>query len=84
MTDWEERLRGQLAPALMQRDPRPAISAYHDMPYAIFCYPPEAELAVRQEVSLLAHRLDTEAGKKVQPISLAECMAEGLDVEDLD
>ena len=39
-------------------DPRPAISAYHDMPYAIFRYPPEDELAVRQEMALLRTRLD--------------------------
>ena len=39
MTDWKDRLRRQLEPVLEQADPRPAISAYHDMPYAIFRYP---------------------------------------------
>ena len=39
-------------PALMLADPRPQISAYHDMPYAIFCYRPQEELALRQEVRL--------------------------------
>ncbi len=34
--DWKKRLTGQLEPILMQPDPRPQISAYHDMPYAIF------------------------------------------------
>ena len=43
MPDWLPRLREQLEPALAVADPRPAISAYHDMPYAIFRYPPEEE-----------------------------------------
>jgi hypothetical protein len=83
MTDWKERLTGRLEAALTQSDPRPQISAYHDMPYAIFRYPPEAELAVRQETALLRTRLE-QAGKRVTMISLAERMAEALQAEGLD
>ena len=58
MSDWKERLTKTLEPILRQSDPRPEISAYHDMPYAIFRYPPEEEFAVRQEVALLTTRLE--------------------------
>ena len=83
MTDWKERLINQLEPVLKQIDPRPAISAYHDMPYAIFRYPPEDEFAVRQETALLRTRLE-QAGKRVTSISLAACMYEALEAEGLD
>lgn len=82
MMDWKDRLTGQLEPVLAQADPRPAISAYHDMPYAIFCYPPEDEFAVRQAVSLLRTRLE-QAGKRVTMISLLDCMQEALEAEGL-
>lgn len=83
MTDWKERLLNQLEPVLMQGDPRPAISAYHDMPYAIFRYSPEDEFAVRKETALLRTRLE-QAGKHVTSISLSECMSEALDAAGLD
>jgi len=83
MTDWKERLTGQLEKALSESDPRPHISAYHDMPYAIFRYPPEDEFQVRQEVALLRTRLE-QVGKRVTMISLAECMAAALEAEGLD
>jgi len=82
MTDWKERLTQQLEPVLEQADPRPAISAYHDMPYAIFRYPPEEEFAVRQETALLRTRLE-QSGKRVTFISLAECLSEALEAEGL-
>ncbi len=53
MSDWRERLTADLELKLRVPDPRPLISAYHDMPYAIFRYPPEEEFAVRGEVRLL-------------------------------
>jgi BREX protein BrxB len=80
--DWESRLIGQLEPVLMQGDPRPQISAYHDMPYAIFRYSPEDEFAVRKGIALLRTRLQ-QAGKRVTTISLAECMQSGLEAEGL-
>ena len=82
MTDWKDRLTNQLGPALMRADPRPAISAYHDMPYAIFRYPPRDEFAVRQQAALLHTRLE-QAGKRVTSISLAACMYEALEAEGL-
>ena len=80
MTEWKERLRG-LESLLMKSDPRPDISAYHDMPYAIFRYPPELEFDLRQEISLLQIRLE-QSGKQVLKISLAECMQEALEKEN--
>ena len=77
MNDWKERLIKQLEPALRQPDPRPQISAYHDMPYAIFCYPPDAEWALRSELSLLRTRLH-QVGKRVTTISLADCLFQAL------
>lgn len=82
MTDWRDRLTQSLEPVLKQADPRPHISAYHDMPYAIFRYPPEEEFAVRQAVALLRTRLE-QAGKRVTTISLAACLYAALDAEGL-
>lgn len=82
MTDWQNRLVNLLEPVLSLADPRPAISAYHDMPYAIFWYPPEEEFAVRQQVALLCTRLE-QAGKRVTSISLAACLDEALAAEGL-
>ena len=80
MSDWKERLKKTLEPILHKPDPRPEISAYHDMPYAIFRYPPEDEFSVRQEVTMLTTRLE-QAGKRVTRISLAECMNAALEAE---
>ncbi len=79
MTDWKLRLTDKLEPLLRQADPRPLISAYHDMPFAIFHYPPEAEWDVRAEVRLLARRLEAQAGKRIVSISLAECLSTALE-----
>ena len=82
MSDWRERLRDQLEPILRKKDPRPDISAYHDMPYAIFRYPPTDEFAVREELSLLITRLE-QAGKRITVISLADCLAEAHAAEGI-
>jgi len=83
MNDWKQRLTETLEPVLGEQDPRPKLSAYHDMPYAIFRYPPEAEFDVRAEVSLLRTRLE-HVGKRVTTVSLAKCMAEALETESID
>jgi hypothetical protein len=83
MDDWKTRLTQKLEPVLRETDPRPQISAYHDMPYAIFRYSPEDEFAVRKEVTLLRTRLE-QAGKRVTTVSLAECMTAALEEEGLD
>ena len=82
MTDWLKRLKEQLEPVLRSPDPRPEISAYHDMPYAIFHYPPDAEFDLRQELALLRTRLE-QAGKRVTTVSLAECLHTALEAEGM-
>ena len=77
MSDWSQRLVRDLEPVLSAQDPRAQISAYHNMPYAIFHYPPEDELALRAELGMLRTRLE-QAGKRVTAISLADCLAEAL------
>lgn len=82
MSDWKQRLTQQLEPLLRQADPRPKISAYNDMPYAIFRYSPDDEFSVREEIGLLKTRLE-QAGKRVTIISLAECLESALAAEGL-
>ena len=77
MSDWERRLTHRLEPVLEMTDPRPAISTYHDMPFAIFHYPPEAEFPLRGELALLRTRLE-QKGKKITTISLAEKLQAAL------
>jgi len=71
------RISRDLEPILSLPDPRVKLSAYHDMPYAIFRYDPEAEFEVRKEVTLLETRLSQKA-KRVKRISLAECLDEAM------
>lgn len=82
MTDWKQRLKRDLEPVLREPDPRAQISAYHNMPYAIFHYPPEEEIPLRTELALLRTRLE-QAGKRVTTISLADCLADALAAEGL-
>lgn len=83
MTDWKERLTNTLEPVLLESDPRPHISAYHNMPCAIFQYPPEAEFCLRKELTQLMTRLGHQ-GKEVVRISLAECLEEAISLEGED
>ena len=83
MTDWRTRLKDELEPLLREADPRPLISAYHDMPCAIFHYPPEDEFEARAEISMLRTRLE-QAGKSVTVISLAERLGAALEAEGID
>jgi hypothetical protein len=82
MSDWKQRLTLTLEPILRESDPRPKISAYHNMPYAIFRYPPEDEFALRGEITLLATRLE-QAGKRITVISLASCLEMALAREEI-
>jgi hypothetical protein len=77
MSDLEQRLKSGLEPLLELPDPRTAISAYHDMPYALFRYDPQDEYALRKQVTLLETRL-SQKGKRVKRISLAECLDEAM------
>jgi hypothetical protein len=77
MSDLEHRLKRDLEPVLELPDPRERISAYHDMPYALFRYEPDEEFDLRKQVTLLETRL-TQKGKRVKRISLAECLNEAM------
>ena len=77
MSDLELRLKTVLEPILGLPDPRPRLSAYHDMPYAIFRYDPQEEFELRRQATLLETRLG-QKGKRVTRISLAECLDEAL------
>lgn len=77
MSDLEQRLKQSLEPILEMPDPRQRISAYHDMPYALFRYEPEDEFILRQQVTLLETRL-SQKGKRIHRISLAECLDEAM------
>lgn len=73
MSDLELRIKQSLEPVLEMPDPRPRISAYHDMPYALFRYDAEEEFDLRAQVRLLETRLERK-GKRVRRISLAQCL----------
>jgi hypothetical protein len=75
-----ERLTKDLEPILALPDPRQKISAYHDMPYAIFHYRPDEEFALRGQVQMLKTRLEMK-GKRVVTISLAECLDAAMRAE---
>jgi hypothetical protein len=71
------RLTRDLEPILSLPDPRTKLSAYHDMPHAIFRYDPGEEFELRREVRMLETRL-TQRGKRVIRVSLAECLDEAM------
>jgi hypothetical protein len=73
VSDFEHRLKHGLEPLLELSDPRERLSAYHDMPYAIFRYDAEEEFELRKQVSLLETRLG-QKGKRIWRLSLAECL----------
>jgi hypothetical protein len=77
MSDILHRIKTGLEPILQMDDPRERISAYHDMPYAIFRYSPEDEFELRKELSLLETRL-SQKGKHIKRISLADCLDEAM------
>ena len=80
MSDFGLRLRNDLEPVLAMADSSEKISAYHDMPYAIFHYDPEQELLLRRQVSALQTRLENK-GKWITRISLAQCLEAALKSE---
>src|SRR6266850_560723 len=77
MSDLDHRIKQVLEPILELSDPRERISAYHDMPYALFRYDPDEEFELRKQVTLLETRL-SQKGKRVKRISLAECLDEAM------
>jgi hypothetical protein len=77
MSDLEHRIKHDLESVLQLTDPRERISAYHDMPYALFRYGADEEFELRKQVTLLETRL-TQKGKRIKRISLAECLNEAM------
>jgi bacteriophage exclusion system BrxB-like protein len=77
MSDLEQRIRTVLEPVLELADPRERMSAYHDMPYALFRYHPEEEFELRKQVTMLETRL-VQKGKRIKRISLAECLDDAM------
>lgn len=68
MSSLEEYLK-KLEEDLVADPPR--ISAYHDLPFAIFRYDPQDEYELRQRLRLFAFGFDQNHGKKVHFVSLA-------------
>ncbi|HOQ48035.1 MAG: BREX protein BrxB domain-containing protein [Thermogutta sp.] len=73
----------------LKADP-PRISAYHDLPFAIFRYDPAEEWTLRREARLMATRLE-QSGKRVAIIPMSSFLwkaieeSEGIDpVVDLE
>ncbi|MBW2308568.1 MAG: DUF1788 domain-containing protein [Deltaproteobacteria bacterium] len=55
------------------------ISAYHDLPFAIYRYDPTLEYEIRREADLLATRIKNQTGKEVVSISLAELLFQAVE-----
>ncbi len=49
------------------------------LPFAVFCYPPEQEWAMRTEIGLLQTRLENATERTIRTISLAELMWQAVD-----
>ena len=77
MSDMIDRLTKVLEPILHEPDPRRQLSAYHDMPYALFRYDPPDEFELRRQVTQLETRLQNR-GKRVRRIYLSECLSEAM------
>jgi len=52
---------------------------YNDLPFAVFCYPPQQEWEMRKALQLLGTRLDNHGSRKVTTISLADLLWRGID-----
>ena len=52
---------------------------YHDLPFAIFCYPPQDEWTMRNELRLLKTRLENKLERSIVFISLADLLWQAID-----
>ena len=75
-TDLKERVR-RLEADLKANPMRHHV--YNDLPFAVFCYPPDQEWIMRKEIELLKTRLDKDTDRQVEFISLAELMWKAVD-----
>ena len=53
--------------------------SYHDLPFAVFCYPPQEEWEMRREVHLLSTRVQNQTRQQVETISLADLLWQAID-----
>lgn len=72
LKEWMEMLEQDLVADPMR------ISVYHDLPFALFRYPPRDEFAFRKQVRLLAHSLTQRHARKVHFVSLAKLLWESV------
>lgn len=81
MSSLQERI--ELLERDLLTDP-PRISAYHDLPFAIFHYDPTAEFQARKQIALFATRLQI-ADKRVHVISVAQILWKAIhETESVD
>lgn len=78
-SDWKQRLTRDLEPVLRSPNLAPEISTYQGVPFALFAYPPTAELELRREVGLLRTRLESSTTRRVTLVALADLMWEAVD-----
>lgn len=52
---------------------------YSDLPFAVFCYPPEAEWEMRKQMRMLKTRLENGLPREVVMISLAELLWQSVE-----
>src|SRR5512139_3112319 len=76
MSSLKERVE-KLKHDLTQRPMRHAI--YSDLPFAVFCYPPEEEWQMRGEIQRLKTRLERETDRRIHFISLADLLWQSID-----
>jgi hypothetical protein len=76
MSSLKERVE-KLKQDLTQRPLRHAI--YSDLPFAVFCYPPEEEWQMRGEIQRLKTRLERETDRRIHFISLADLLWQSID-----
>jgi hypothetical protein len=62
----------------LRADP-PRHYIYNDLPFAVFCYPPQQEWEMRHEMQLLKTRLEKEKRWQVTLISLAALLWQSVD-----
>lgn len=55
---------------------------YSDLPFAVFCYPPEQEWVMRKEMQLLKTRLENDTELRVTFISLADILWQAVDLSE--
>jgi hypothetical protein len=76
MSSLKERVE-KLEHDLTQRPMRHFI--YSDLPFAVFCYPPEEEWRMRGELQRLKTRLEQKTGRHIHFVSLADLLWQSID-----